>query len=128
MARMQTIVFVLGSFDPNTFSDRIGIPATRVVRAGELRTPIIPYKEDIWRLTISDEPTLYVEPEADKLLAVFSPISIDFRTTVQSMGLRSQASFRVTMDEGESYPAIVLRPDQMKGLADLDMLLDVDIM
>lgn len=125
---IKTSITVTGSFDPDVFSRAVSLTPTHSARAGDPRgrSTVLRYSEDSWRIIVDNRPSLHIDEELDRLLAILGPASAKFRETLRSMGLSAEATFGVRVEDGQ-VPSISLSSDQIKRLADLGMSIDIDI-
>ncbi|EFV12035.1 DUF4279 domain-containing protein [Segniliparus rugosus] len=123
---IRAMVVVTGSFDPAVFTRAASLVPTRTWRAGDPRSPRLPFGCDGWKIDLGERRAAHLEAEADRLFAALSPSGDAFRAAVGSMGLSAQAAFAVFVD-GRQRPSVGLRSDQIARLAELGMGLDVDV-
>jgi|ERR1051325_3506247 hypothetical protein len=108
--------------DPSEVSDLVGLQPSKTWRAGDLiGSTARRYQQGGWQL--SSPSFADVEPAVDQLLSAIAVRTDELR----GIAREAQLQIGIVVYANAFVPAILLRADQVKTIADLGASIDVDL-
>lgn len=117
-----------GAFDPDEFTERVGVTPTQSYRAGE------PFsngkgrrRSDGWRLSVEPRRTREVDGMLEELRGLVTIAPAQFRQHCTELGLHPEVLITPEPHSAEVSPSVHFSAEFVAWAAELGALIDVDI-
>lgn len=125
--KIEVYFKVTGKFNPNNFTEDIGIKATRTWRAGDsVKNTLIIRKFDVWEFSNDASHSHDLDIEISKLISFLNPYRSKITNYCKKNKLNSEFSCVVTTEENE-FPSIHFSSDLIKNIDAFNAEIDIDI-
>ncbi|WP_221090254.1 DUF4279 domain-containing protein [Deinococcus aquaedulcis] len=131
---MQVYLSVMGDFDPDEFTVRVGLTPTRTWRRGERSAVDARFAGrtvpvcDHWAFGLPEQPAFYLEPLVEEVLAETAGQLKVLGQAVTDLGLNLELVVVAKWDPATtSSPSLHLNGQQMALLGAIGAALDIDL-
>ncbi|MGH9196068.1 MAG: DUF4279 domain-containing protein [Acidimicrobiia bacterium] len=129
--RVETHFKLVGSFDPQDLTTRLGVTPTAAARKGERAGPsLVTFEQDIWRLTLPTEDTFEAHHQVETMVELLEGISNRLARAREELQLEAIMTLRIyilTSPVVGGTPRCELSHDLMRRLSKLKVDLEIDL-
>jgi len=117
---------ITGSFDPDKFTEDIGLKPTNTWKAGEaVQDTLIIRKKDGWKLTVAESESHYLDLEINNLINFLKPYRLQITSFCKKFNLKIEFSC-VIYTENE-FPSIYFDKELLENIRSFNAEIDIDL-